>query len=107
MTRDFTPLPALASIPPPGICPVSSRPCTCWGKKADGTLVIPPPCPHTTIAWRTAADGEGMPHTFPMDDLRPHLPSDCWCRPEELEGIIVHNALDRREFYELGKLRLS
>jgi hypothetical protein len=26
----------------------------------------------------------------------------CWCEPMVDEGVIVHNAMDRRELYERG-----
>ena len=43
---------------------------------------------------------------IPIDDLREHTPGfSCWCRPADDEGIISHNALDRREEYESGARR--
>ena len=39
----------------------------------------------------------------PVDDLRPHnLDEPCWCRPEMIDGIMVHNSMDGREKYEVG-----
>lgn len=49
-------------------------------------------------------------HVVPLDDLRHHEPTmGCWCCPVEDEGsdgVFVHNALDGRERYESGELRL-
>jgi len=56
-------------------------------------------------------------HVFPVNDLREHVVDGweegrrCWCRPDaqELEDrtLIVHNAMDQREKYETGELRLQ
>lgn len=46
-------------------------------------------------------------HIYPIGDLREHVPVDCWCRPTDDEGVIVHHTLDRRELYEQGLLKLS
>ena len=48
-------------------------------------------------------------HVVPIDDLREHEISPCcWCCPEEDEyGLVIHNALDKREAYERGELRLQ
>ncbi len=46
-------------------------------------------------------------HVIPMDDLRDHAMKNCWCRPRYDEGVIVHNSLDLREFYERGERKLS
>ena len=54
-----------------------------------------------SIAWAVVHLGNG-PHVIPIDDLRIHRDRDCWCQPVEDEGIIVHNALDRREGYQSG-----
>jgi hypothetical protein len=42
---------------------------------------------------------------WPLDDLREHEPDDpaCWCRPRLDEGVLVHNAMDRREEFEQGR----
>lgn len=49
-------------------------------------------------------------HIVPEDDLREHdASSTCWCCPaEDCEtlGLWIHNALDGRERYETGELRL-
>jgi hypothetical protein len=45
-------------------------------------------------------------HLVPVDDYRLHEVGDegeCWCRPDvDTEGVIKHNALDGREWYENG-----
>lgn len=63
--------------------------------------------------WITAmvyeADESHHFHIIPMDDLKDHHADPlCWCRPlEDTEdpGIWVHNAADRREEYERGRMR--
>ena len=42
---------------------------------------------------------------YPVADLRDHAPDDpqCWCRPRWNDGVLVHNAMDRREEYEQGR----
>jgi hypothetical protein len=46
-------------------------------------------------------------HVIPVNDLRPHRRENCWCRPVDDEGIVVHNSLDQREMYENGQIRIS
>lgn len=47
-------------------------------------------------------------HVVPLDDLREHITDvSCWCRPLEDEGVVVHNSMDRREFYERGERKAS
>ena len=49
-------------------------------------------------------------HILPIDDLREHEPTpDCWCHPDEADedGIVVHHAMDNREAYQDGSLRLQ
>jgi len=41
-------------------------------------------------------------HICPVNDLREHLPRDCWCHPDEDDGLIIHRSLDGRELYEDG-----
>lgn len=45
--------------------------------------------------------GEKYVHIYPMDDLREHTTTDCWCEPEmKIQHkmlIYSHNSLDRRE----------
>ena len=55
---------------------------------------------------------DGVPcHVVPLYDLREHLVHrDCWCKPRPLEdepSVWVHNALDQRERYESGELKLQ
>jgi hypothetical protein len=61
------------------------------------------------MKWRLYGAWEGRPATvWPLNDLREHDPDDqaCWCRPRWDGGVLVHNAMDRREEYEEGR-RLS
>jgi hypothetical protein len=50
-------------------------------------------------------------HVIPLADLREHEVSvDCWCCPTEDDeelGYWVHHALDQREKYENGELKLQ
>jgi hypothetical protein len=46
-------------------------------------------------------------HVVPVDDLREHSVSGCWCRPTDDDGLTVHNSLDGREFYERGERKPS
>ena len=50
-------------------------------------------------------------HVVPLFDLREHESSSaCWCKPtedEETPGLWVHHALDGREKYETGELKLQ
>jgi len=46
-------------------------------------------------------------HIIPVDDLREHSRTNCWCAPEDDDGLIVHNSLDRRELYETGERKPS
>jgi hypothetical protein len=46
-------------------------------------------------------------HVLPVNDLRQHSVTDCWCHPADDDGIVVHNSLDRRELYERGDKKLS
>ncbi len=60
------------------------------------------------MMWRLRETESGKVHVIPIDDLREHDPSDCWCDPIVNEdGVVVHNALDRRELYERGELKPS
>lgn len=49
-------------------------------------------------------------HVYPLGDLRPHITQEgkCWCHPifDDEEQLVVHNAMDQRELYERGELRL-
>lgn len=57
------------------------------------------------------ADQAGDFHVTPHCDLRPHLLAMCcWCRPErdsEEPSVVMHNALDQRERYESGEIKLQ
>jgi hypothetical protein len=48
-------------------------------------------------------------HIVPIGDLRDHYADPtCWCTPTEDEedpGIWVHHSMDRREEYELGRMK--
>jgi hypothetical protein len=46
-------------------------------------------------------------HVYPVKDLREHSLTDCWCRPTDDDGIVVHNSLDGREQYEHGDRKPS
>ena len=46
-------------------------------------------------------------HVYPVDDLREHVVTDCWCGPVEDDGIVVHNCLDGREMYERGVRKMA
>jgi hypothetical protein len=46
-------------------------------------------------------------HLIPVDDLRQHKLTNCWCRPEYDDGLVIHNSLDQRELYETGDRQLS
>lgn len=40
-------------------------------------------------------------HVCPINDARPHLVArECWCRPNDDDGVWVHHAADRREVKE-------
>jgi len=53
-------------------------------------------------AWKVQGN-----HVLPASDLRAHSLTDCWCRPVEDDGVIVHNSLDQRELYERGERKMS
>lgn len=48
-------------------------------------------------------------HIVPAGDLRDHeAHPSCWCQPTEDEddpGIWAHKAMDKREEYELGRMK--
>lgn len=52
-----------------------------------------------------SADGDLPATVYPLDDLRDHEPDskECWCRPREMDGVLVHNSMDERESYERGR----
>ena len=46
-------------------------------------------------------------HIYPVEDLKPHEMTDtCWCNPtvDDEDDIVIHNAMDRREEFEEGRL---
>lgn len=61
-----------------------------------------------TLDWLSCERGEDV-HVMPLNDLRDHTYTDCWCRPrtdihhDSSVPVIVHFAADRREHtYERG-----
>lgn len=56
-------------------------------------------------AWACDYGGDEPSQVYPIGDLRPHTlkGSDCWCKPEILDGIVIHNAMDGREAFESGE----
>lgn len=48
-------------------------------------------------------------HVVPINDLREHCSDgeQCWCKPREEDGVIVHNSMDGREKFETGERKLS
>jgi hypothetical protein len=56
----------------------------------------------TYMAWKMV----GL-QVIPVDDLREHSATGCWCRPTDDDGIAVHNSLDGREQYERGERKVS
>lgn len=60
--------------------------------------------------WETVTLDDGDIHVLPVEDLREHEAPECWCcatRDADDETIVVHRALDQREKYENGELRLQ
>ena len=57
--------------------------------------------------WRCIkSHGSGLIHVYPLDDLKGHdTVAECWCKPVNDEGIMVHNSMDGREAYEKGERR--
>jgi hypothetical protein len=58
----------------------------------------------TNIGWQVYK----MPsEVAPINDLKPHeIGGECWCNPFMDGDVIVHNALDRREYtHEKGILQ--
>lgn len=47
-------------------------------------------------------------HVLPINDFREHVESaDCWCKPDEDDGVVTHHSLDGREKYETGERKLN
>ena len=57
---------------------------------------------HRKLSWKVQGN-----HVLPVDDLREHSRTNCWCNQEDDDGVIVHNPLDRRELYERGERKPS
>lgn len=56
--------------------------------------------------WRVVETFDHTRHVIPTDDLKSHQPTaQCWCRPFDDEGVLVHNAMDKREEFERGRLK--
>ena len=54
--------------------------------------------------WNVIMTEYGERHVIPVDDLKPHAESaQCWCRPTDDDGILVHHSMDRRESIERGE----
>lgn len=49
--------------------------------------------------WEVVLNDEGERHVMPRgDDLGPHWAHrECWCRPTEDDGVLVHHSHDGRE----------
>ena len=63
------------------------------------------PCPFCGEQCAEIEVTQGMKwgiHIIPINDFREHrAASDCWCNPtadEEEPSVIIHHALDKREF---------
>lgn len=67
-------------------------------KKHHGISTTPP----HPLAWAITGN-----HVYPINDLRKHTLRDCWCRPVDDEGVMVHSSLDGRELYENGERKPS
>lgn len=50
-------------------------------------------------------------HIIPLGDWREHAATcTCWCNPQEdseVPDLWIHNAMDQRDKYESGELRLQ
>lgn len=52
-----------------------------------------------------ATDGHEV---WSLNDMREHMMMECWCDPYFDEyGILIHNSLDRREYYEVNRSKFS
>lgn len=56
-------------------------------------------------------DSGALCHIIPLGDFREHeLSCGCWCGPAPVEDhpeVWVHRAMDQRERYQSGELRLQ
>jgi hypothetical protein len=54
--------------------------------------------------WEVWINEDGGRHVVPQEDLKPHFHDQlCWCKPQDDDGIWVHNSMDLREMYEKGR----
>lgn len=55
--------------------------------------------------WNTLQLENFQVHVIPLNDLKVHRESEnCFCLPAiSADGIVVHNSLDGREFFEVDK----
>lgn len=48
-----------------------------------------------------------MNHVYPLNDTSEHKldGADCWCNPtiDEEDHLVIHNAADEREMFEIGE----
>jgi len=68
-------------------------------RRNEPRLYRTPPHP---LAWAITGN-----HVYPINDLRTHSLPDCWCRPVDDDGVMVHKSLDQREGYENGERQPS
>ena len=65
--------------------------------------------PTLSNAWRVVETFDHTRHVIPTDDLKSHQPTaECWCKPFDPFGdadTLVHNAMDKREEFEQGRLK--
>src|SRR3984957_19942660 len=54
------------------------------------------------FAWKLVRN-----HVMPVNDLREHSLTDCWCDPYDDDGITVHKSLDGRELYQSGERQVA
>lgn len=54
--------------------------------------------------WNAIMTEYGERHVIPVGDLKLHAEStQCWCRPTDDDGVLVHHSMDRRESVERGE----
>lgn len=58
--------------------------------------------------WEKAQIVGQHPHVMPLNDWVEHLVAPhCWCHPRCEDDVWIHNSMDRREDYEVGRLRFN
>jgi hypothetical protein len=59
--------------------------------------------------WEVLGLPPDLLHVIPVNDFREHVADEaCWCQPTtERDGIMVHNSMDKREYFERGERRPS